>query len=153
MTNIYQTVYNAHQALSKALGDKLKPLGITGQQLTVMSAIMEYQIYNDAGPSQACLVITTGIDRSTMADIVRRLSIKGLIARKRQKDDARTYNVTLTEKGEDVAIRAGAVASSLETFIAQDRPSAFNGLEKKLQSVIEAARGTDGSVRSLMAAE
>lgn len=153
MTNIYQTVYNTHQALSKALGDKLKPLGITGQQYTVMSAIMEYQIDNDDGPSQACLVITTGIDRSTMADIVRRLSIKGLIARKRQKDDARTYNVTLTEKGEDVAIRAGAVASSLETFIAQDRPSAFNGLEKKLQSVIEAARGTDGSVQSLVPAE
>lgn len=153
MTNIYQTVYNAHQALSKALGDKLKPLGITGQQFTVMSAIMEYQIDNDAGPSQACLVVTTGIDRSTMADIVRRLSVKGLITRKRQKDDARTYNVSLTERGEEVTIRAEAIASSLETFIAKDRPSAFNGLERKLQSVIEAARGTDGSIQSLVAAE
>jgi MarR family transcriptional regulator, temperature-dependent positive regulator of motility len=50
--------------------------------------------------SQTGLVDTTGIDRSTLADVVRRLVLKGLLARKRTKEDARMYAVRLTTKGQ-----------------------------------------------------
>lgn len=49
--------------------------------------------------SQTGLVEATGVDRSTLADIVRRLVKKGLLQRKRTRRDARMYAVRLTPKG------------------------------------------------------
>jgi MarR family transcriptional regulator, temperature-dependent positive regulator of motility len=49
--------------------------------------------------SQTGLVNATGIDRSTLADVVRRLTNRGWLARKRTKHDARMYAVKLTPKG------------------------------------------------------
>ena len=50
--------------------------------------------------SQTGLVEQTGVDRSTLADIVRRLVKKGLLQRKRTRRDARMYAVRLTAKGQ-----------------------------------------------------
>jgi DNA-binding MarR family transcriptional regulator len=49
--------------------------------------------------SQTGLVEQTGIDRSTLADVVRRLVTKGFLQRKRTRRDARMYAVRLTSKG------------------------------------------------------
>ena len=49
--------------------------------------------------SQTGLVEATGIDRSTLADVVRRLTTRGWLARKRTRHDARMYAVRLTPKG------------------------------------------------------
>jgi DNA-binding MarR family transcriptional regulator len=46
------------------------------------------------------LVIETGIDRSTMSDIVRRLVKQGWLRRRRSRDDARAVLVQLTAVGE-----------------------------------------------------
>lgn len=51
------------------------------------------------GLSQTNLVEKTGIDRSTLADIVRRMLKKGLLQRRRTKEDARAYAVKLTDEG------------------------------------------------------
>lgn len=51
------------------------------------------------GLSQTHLVERTGIDRSTLADIVRRMLKKGLLQRRRTKEDARAYAVKLTDEG------------------------------------------------------
>lgn len=50
-------------------------------------------------PSQTALVERTGIDRSTLADIVRRLVERGLLQRRRTRKDARMYAVRLTDSG------------------------------------------------------
>lgn len=78
---------------------------VTPRQLVVLAAI-------DAlpDPSQTQLVDKTGIDRSTMADIVRRLSRNGLVARKRTRADGRRYAVRLTDKGRR-ALEGGIAAS------------------------------------------
>jgi len=52
--------------------------------------------------SQTGLVEQTGVDRSTLADVVRRLVKKGLLQRKRTKRDARMYAVRLTAKGQNI---------------------------------------------------
>ena len=49
--------------------------------------------------SQTEIVNRTGIDRSTLADVVKRMIRKGLLHRRRSKTDARAYQVTLTERG------------------------------------------------------
>ncbi|NJM35591.1 MAG: winged helix-turn-helix transcriptional regulator [Rhodomicrobium sp.] len=67
---------------------------ITPRQFAILMAIE-----TDPGISQTGLVDKTGIDRSTLADIVRRMLDKGLVQRERTAEDARAYAVKLTRKG------------------------------------------------------
>lgn len=67
---------------------------VTARQLAILSAI-------DAtdGASQTDIVAQTGIDRSTMADVIRRLCRRKLTTRKRSKHDQRAYRLSLTDSG------------------------------------------------------
>jgi DNA-binding MarR family transcriptional regulator len=56
-------------------------------------------VSNTYGFSQPVLVERPGVARSPLADIVRRMLKKGLLQRRRTKDDARAYAVRLTEEG------------------------------------------------------
>jgi DNA-binding MarR family transcriptional regulator len=68
--------------------------GLTPRQFAVLMTIAE-----EEGLTQTNLVARTGIDRSTLADIVGRLLGRGLIARRRVKEDARAYAIKLTSQG------------------------------------------------------
>ncbi|WP_081871398.1 MarR family winged helix-turn-helix transcriptional regulator [Parvularcula oceani] len=77
-----------------------KEVGSTGptpRQFTVLHTVSE-----DEGLSQTDLVRKTGIDRSTLADMIARLTAKGYLARQRTKDDARANAVKLTAAGKKV---------------------------------------------------
>ncbi len=67
--------------------------------------------------SQTALVDATGIDRSTLADIVRRLVERGLLARRRTKTDARMYAVKLTASGQAAMKAAGPVAETTDSTL------------------------------------
>jgi DNA-binding MarR family transcriptional regulator len=69
-------------------------LGLTHRQFTVLLAVDA----ND-GKSQTELVKLTGIDRSTLADLVARLLAQGYLQRKRTKDDGRTNAIRITTVG------------------------------------------------------
>lgn len=88
-----------------------------------------------------------------MADLVRRLVKKGLVARRKARVDARRYMLELTPAGKEVTIRAQLIAQNVETHIARQVGSAMIGFETKLKKVIAAAVVTDGSRSSLVAAE
>jgi DNA-binding MarR family transcriptional regulator len=68
---------------------------LTPRQFVVMATIARNE-----GLSQTDIVNATGIDRSTLADIVKRLLRKGVLVRKRTKEDARAYAVRLTAHGQ-----------------------------------------------------
>ena len=68
--------------------------GLTPRQFAVLTTIAE-----EEGFTQTELVERTGIDRSTLADIVARLLGRGLIQRRRAKEDARAYAIKLTAQG------------------------------------------------------
>ena len=68
--------------------------GLTPRQFAVLMAVAEEQ-----GLTQTELVERTGIDRSTLADIVSRLIGRGLIQRRRAKEDGRAYAIKLTAQG------------------------------------------------------
>ncbi len=59
-------------------------------------------VASDEGASQTRLVNAIGVDRTTLGDIVRRLVRKGLLQRKRAREDARAYAVKLTDRGRRV---------------------------------------------------
>ena len=68
--------------------------GLTPRQFAILMVVAE-----EEGLTQTELVERTGIDRSTLADIVARLITRGLIQRRRTKEDARAYAVRLTPQG------------------------------------------------------
>lgn len=67
---------------------------ITPRQFAVLTTVAQNE-----GLNQTQLVAETGIDRSTLADVVRRMLKKGLVQRRRTKEDARAYAVRLTDDG------------------------------------------------------
>ncbi|MDX2202712.1 MAG: MarR family transcriptional regulator [Hyphomicrobiaceae bacterium] len=67
--------------------------------------------------SQTGLVEQTGVDRSTLADIVRRLVERKLLQRKRTKEDARMYAVRITAKGRAALSAMRPAASRVDTRI------------------------------------
>ena len=89
---------------------------MTPRQLTVLSVVAE----ND-GLSQTGIVESTGIDRSTMADMVRRLTKKGLLQRRRSKTDARAYNISLTEDGQELLRIVRPLAKKVDQRIVRRR--------------------------------
>jgi DNA-binding MarR family transcriptional regulator len=80
----------------------------------------------------------TGIDRSTLADIVRRMQRKGLLQRRRTKEDARAYAVKLTDEGRKVLRTAEPLARRVDDRIldalpGKQRDQFIDGL----QSIVE----------------
>ena len=60
--------------------------------------------------SQTALVDITGIDRSTLAEMVRRMLDKGLLSRERTEEDQRANSVAISPSGRK-ALRTARTAS------------------------------------------
>lgn len=87
-------LHRATQCASELFAAEAGQDGLTPRQYAILLTIAENE-----GVSQTGLVERTGIDRSTLADVIRRMIGKGLIQRKRTKQDARAYAVRLSDKG------------------------------------------------------
>jgi DNA-binding MarR family transcriptional regulator len=105
MSSALHLLHRAGQCADEMFAISVGEVGLTPRQFAVMAAIA-----GSEEPSQTTLVDRTGIDRSTMADIVRRLTSRGLVQRRRTRRDARRYAVRLTDKGE-TALRQAAPAA------------------------------------------
>lgn len=90
-------LHRAGQRAGDIFADEMAGDGLTPRQFAVLVAVA-----GNEGQSQTDLVERTGIDRSTLADIIRRMLKKGLLSRKRTKTDARAYAVRLTQQGHDM---------------------------------------------------
>ena len=93
--------------------------GLTPRQLAILLTISENE-----GVSQTELVSRTGIDRSTLADVIRRMIKKSLIQRKRTRQDARAYAVKLTDVGRKALDDAEPVARRVDDQLMQMLPVA-----------------------------
>lgn len=70
------------------------PDGITLRQTVLLAAIAEAD-----GASQSDLVSATGVDRSTLAEMMARMERKGFISRSAAEDDGRAKSVSITAEG------------------------------------------------------
>jgi DNA-binding MarR family transcriptional regulator len=87
-------IHRAGQCATDIFQDEARASGLTPRQFAVLMTIAEQE-----GLTQTDLVDRTGIDRSTLADIVARLLSRGLIHRRRAKEDGRAYAIKLTSLG------------------------------------------------------
>jgi DNA-binding MarR family transcriptional regulator len=110
--------------------------GVTLRQSVVLAAIAEAE-----GRSQAELVKATGIDRSTLADMIARMEKKGLVARARAEDDGRAKAVSLTADGRgklDEALPAmRGVDDALSEALPKNRRTAFRDMLGALASAAD----------------
>ncbi len=83
--------------------------GPTPRQYEVLHVVAQ-----NAGLSQTDLVGHTGIDRSTLADMIARMMKKGLLSRKRTKEDARANAVSITASGRKMLNAANAKVAKAE---------------------------------------
>ena len=86
--------------------------GLTQRQFTVLLAVD-----NNDGKSQTELVKITGIDRSTLADLVARLLAQGYLQRKRTKDDGRTNAIRITTVGKKMLKMAQPGADEVDKYL------------------------------------
>ncbi|HEX6979276.1 MAG TPA: MarR family transcriptional regulator [Alphaproteobacteria bacterium] len=82
------------QRVSDLFAEEIGSKGITLRQFMVLLAI-----HQRPGLSQTDLVAATGIDRSTIGEMVERLSRRGLIERRRSGRDQRSNDLLLLPAG------------------------------------------------------
>ncbi len=93
--------------------------GLTPRQFAVLHTVSKNE-----GLSQTDLVMHTGIDRSTLADMISRMLKKGLLARQRTKADARANAVRLTAKGRTAMNNARAKVMKADSAVLKVVPKA-----------------------------
>ena len=116
--SITHLLHRACQVADSVFNEEAGKTGLTTRQFAVLIAVADNRDISQTG-----LVQVTGIDRSTVAEIVKRLLRRGLIKRKRTRLDARAYAVRLTDEGEALLGEVEPAAHRAEERLR----SAFNG--------------------------
>lgn len=130
-----------HRALQLALDIYSEEAGADGptqRQFAVMEAVAAKE-----GLTQTDLVRATGIDRSTLADLVSRMTTKGLLARERSTLDARAKAVRLSPEGlallEAARPRVASADKRLLGLLPKGRRDLFLELLSELAATADAA--------------
>jgi MarR family transcriptional regulator, temperature-dependent positive regulator of motility len=110
-------LHRASQAMDLIFALGMQTNSLTPRQLAVLITVEQNE-----GLSQTALVDRTGIDRSTLADVVKRLKGRGLLQRRRTRQDARAYAVTLTDEGRQVLRTAEPVARRVDRRVLDALP-------------------------------
>jgi len=87
-------LHRAHQRAADVTAQALRAYSLTPRQYEVLLALKA-----DSAVTQSDLVRRTGIDRSTLADMLTRMGKRGLTVSKRTETDQRANLVTITDKG------------------------------------------------------
>jgi DNA-binding MarR family transcriptional regulator len=111
-------LHRAGQCAGDIFQSEMSDGNLTPRQYAVL-----YTVSQNEGLSQTNLVERTGIDRSTLADIIRRMLKKGLLQRRRTKEDARAYAVKLTDEGWRVLKSAEPMAKRVDEKILAALPT------------------------------
>ncbi len=130
-----------HRALQLALdvyAAETGPGAVTQRQYAVLAAVAEHE-----GLTQTDLVRATGIDRSTLADMIARMISKAYLARERSTTDGRANTVRLTDTGrailDEAAPRVAAADARILAYLAANKRESFLGVLRDLAKAGEKA--------------
>ncbi len=100
----------AGQRIAASFGEEVRPLGVTLQMWRVLAALRERD-----GRRMGDLSETTSIEVSTLTRLVDNMEQKGLVARRRDGDDARVVLLHATPAGRRLTQRILPIAERYET--------------------------------------
>jgi DNA-binding MarR family transcriptional regulator len=147
---VLHLLHRAQQAADETFATAFADTGLTPRQLAVLVIVSERE-----GTNQVGLVDATGIDRSTTADLVRRLMRKGYLARRRARHDARSNVLRLTDEGKVLLATFRARAIEVDRMLLDALPETSRAqFVEALLRIATMGFGTGASSdRSLQAAE
>lgn len=111
-------LHRAGQCAGDIFNQRMKTIGLTPRQYMILKTVALHE-----GLNQTDLVERTGVDRSTLADIIRRMLTKGLLKRRRMTHDARAYSVSTTQRGREILEQVMPVASDADQRILSALPA------------------------------
>jgi len=122
---------------------RLSPMGLTVQLCGVLNLLAE-------GPvSQQALGEQLGIDRTTVVELIDQLEQQGVVVRRRNPADRRSYALHLTPRGKTVQKRAArAFDSAADEFFGPLAPAEQQSLMEMLRRLIASAKARTGDSRS-----
>ncbi|WP_298362594.1 MarR family transcriptional regulator [uncultured Bradyrhizobium sp.] len=111
-------VRRLHQIHSAIFLEECQEFGITPVQYGLITTLL-----NNPGIDQVTLGGEVGIDRTNVADVLNRLSERGLVRRERSQTDRRSMVAFLTKEGEAVADKMyDSMRRAQDRFLAPLRP-------------------------------
>lgn len=130
-------LHRAHQLASEKFAKRTDKLSL--RQYAVLAAIADRP-----GASQMALVRVTSVDRSTLADMLKRLVDLGLVQKSQSQKDARAKAVALTAQGKKVLQDAAEHARRADQAVLDALPkSKRKGFQDSLQRL---ARAIDDAI-------
>lgn len=114
MSTFLHLLLQAHKNIDRVTEALLAELP---EKLTARQYMVLQVINNFPGINQIALQEKTGIDRSTMSEIVRRLTTKRVATRSRSKTDARAYSIRISVKGKQAIRDAQSVVNQVDAYI------------------------------------
>ncbi|PWE18263.1 MarR family transcriptional regulator [Marinicauda salina] len=105
-------LHRAQQFAADRFAEATGDMRITQRQFAVLSAVAR-----DEGLSQTKLVQVTGIDRSTLAELVSRMAQKNLLVREKAPGDGRANSIRLSDEGRSLYQTALAGAAAADEAI------------------------------------
>ena len=121
---------------------RLTPLGLSVQMCGVLNLLAQGPI------SQHALGDQLGIDRTTMVELIDQLEHQGVVIRRRNPADRRSYALALTPRGRTVQKRAGRVFdAAADEFLGPLKPAEREALSDMLRRMITSADSTTGGAR------
>lgn len=131
--SILHLLHRAQQCVGEAYAKAAGSNSLTPRQHILLAAIAAHP-----GANQTVLRENTGIDRSTMAEMLRRLETRGLVRQLQSKADRRAYVITLTGPGERAVKNAEPTASVVEDeILAVLGPRQKSRLLKDLEALVK----------------
>jgi DNA-binding MarR family transcriptional regulator len=124
----------ANDIYAQEVGDE----ALTARQFAVLLTVDGHE-----GLSQTDLVNMTGIDRSTLADMIGRMLKKDLLRRRRTEDDARANAVSITPSGKRALSTVLARVKKAEDKVLSPLPSNRRADFLKMLTVIAEASGPE----------
>lgn len=125
---------------------EMGPGGLTQRQFAVLETAARRE-----GLTQTELVRATGIDRSTLADLVARMTARGLLTRERSVADGRAKAVSLSDEGrlalEAARPRVDAADLRILALLPKARRKGFMTLLTELAAVADAGPEQEKAAR------
>lgn len=132
-------LHRVHQCAADLFQIHMADMKVTTTQYTVLVAAAEKD-----GLSQQDIINATGIDRSTVSQVVQLLTRKGLLKRRRTRHDARAYAISLTEAGRKVVETSQPIMERIEEALIEALPAtrakAFISNLRAIVAALEPAR-------------
>jgi len=127
-------LYNATRAVTAIYRPRLRELGLTYSQYTVMLVLWEHEqtTLRDLGH-------LLHLDSGTLSPMLKRLEQNGLIRRRRGLDDERVLEVHLTDAGRELRAAASAAQRSVEAATGLSAEE-FKSLRRQLNDLADRTR-------------